>query len=224
MRALRSCRSARSTPGSWRRPRGACASGSWGSARNNSQREYYLTDVVARRGAGRRSASKPCRRPSALEVMGVNDKIQLAQVEAGYRRNGREELMLAGATLGGSRAHRHTRRRSRSAATCSSTSMPCSIGKVHLAARRQDRTQLHDHAIPASAPARKSSPTASSITPSSAQNCRIGPFARLAARIPSLHRERAHRQFRRSEEQRDRRGQQGQSFELRGRLARGQAT
>ena len=36
---------------------------------------------------------------SAAEVMGVNDKIQLAQVEACYRRRRAEELMLAGATL-----------------------------------------------------------------------------------------------------------------------------
>ena len=33
------------------------------------------------------------------EVMGVNDKIQLAQVEACYRRERARELMLAGATL-----------------------------------------------------------------------------------------------------------------------------
>jgi bifunctional UDP-N-acetylglucosamine pyrophosphorylase/glucosamine-1-phosphate N-acetyltransferase len=69
-----------------------------GLGRNNVQREYYLTDVVA--GAvqsGNRIVAIPC--INAAEVMGVNDKIQLAQVEALYRRERAEQLMLAGATL-----------------------------------------------------------------------------------------------------------------------------
>ncbi|MGA2839793.1 MAG: bifunctional UDP-N-acetylglucosamine diphosphorylase/glucosamine-1-phosphate N-acetyltransferase GlmU [Steroidobacteraceae bacterium] len=66
--------------------------------RTNAQREYYLTDVVA----GAVKAGNPIAAiavPTALEVMGVNDRIQLAQVEAGHRRLRTEELMLAGATL-----------------------------------------------------------------------------------------------------------------------------
>jgi bifunctional UDP-N-acetylglucosamine pyrophosphorylase/glucosamine-1-phosphate N-acetyltransferase len=69
-----------------------------GLGRNNAQREYYLTDVVA-------SAVQAADRVDALptahasEVLGVNDKIQLAQVEALYRRERADELMLAGATL-----------------------------------------------------------------------------------------------------------------------------
>jgi bifunctional UDP-N-acetylglucosamine pyrophosphorylase/glucosamine-1-phosphate N-acetyltransferase len=69
-----------------------------GLGTNNAQREYYLTDVVA--GAvqsGDRVAAVGC--ANAAEVMGVNDKIQLAQVEASYRRARADELMLAGATL-----------------------------------------------------------------------------------------------------------------------------
>jgi bifunctional UDP-N-acetylglucosamine pyrophosphorylase/glucosamine-1-phosphate N-acetyltransferase len=69
-----------------------------GLGRANSQREYYLTDVVVGAvKAGNPIAAIPV--PSALEVMGINDRIQLAQVEAGYRRLRAEELMLAGATL-----------------------------------------------------------------------------------------------------------------------------
>src|SRR6266403_6279390 len=69
-----------------------------GLGRNNAQREYYLTDVVAGAvQAGDRVEATRCANPA--EVMGVNDKIQLAQVEAGYRRQRAEELMLAGATL-----------------------------------------------------------------------------------------------------------------------------
>jgi bifunctional UDP-N-acetylglucosamine pyrophosphorylase/glucosamine-1-phosphate N-acetyltransferase len=66
--------------------------------RDNTQREYFLTDVVA--GAAQADARiEAILAMSALEVAGVNDKIQLAQVEAGYRRQRAEELMLAGATL-----------------------------------------------------------------------------------------------------------------------------
>ena len=69
-----------------------------GLGRNNAQREYYLTDVVAGAvQAGDRVEATRCANPA--EVMGVNDKIQLAQVEASYRRERAEELMLAGATL-----------------------------------------------------------------------------------------------------------------------------
>jgi bifunctional UDP-N-acetylglucosamine pyrophosphorylase/glucosamine-1-phosphate N-acetyltransferase len=65
---------------------------------SNSQGEYYLTDVVAGavRAADRVDAVRAAK-PS--EVMGVNDKVQLAQVEALYRRERAEELMRAGATL-----------------------------------------------------------------------------------------------------------------------------
>jgi len=57
-----------------------------------------LTDVVAGAvQAGDRVDAVRTTRSS--EVMGVNDKIQLAQVEAFYRRERADELMLAGVTL-----------------------------------------------------------------------------------------------------------------------------
>jgi bifunctional UDP-N-acetylglucosamine pyrophosphorylase/glucosamine-1-phosphate N-acetyltransferase len=69
-----------------------------GLGRNNDQREYFLTDVVA--GAVKAGTRvEAIRAANALEVAGVNDKIQLSAVEAGYRRLRAEELMLAGATL-----------------------------------------------------------------------------------------------------------------------------
>src|SRR5271170_5894304 len=69
-----------------------------GLGSNNSQREYYLTDVVAGAvQAGDLVEAVPAARAS--EVMGVNDRIQLSQVEAFHRRERTEELMLAGATL-----------------------------------------------------------------------------------------------------------------------------
>jgi len=69
-----------------------------GLGRDNTQREYFLTDVVAGAvQAGVRVEAIPA--ANAMEVAGVNDKIQLAEVEAGYRRQRAEALMLAGATL-----------------------------------------------------------------------------------------------------------------------------
>jgi len=69
-----------------------------GLGSDNAQREFLLTDVVAGAvRAGTRVDAVPA--AIAAEVMGVNDRIQLAQIEAHYRRRRAEELMLAGATL-----------------------------------------------------------------------------------------------------------------------------
>jgi bifunctional UDP-N-acetylglucosamine pyrophosphorylase/glucosamine-1-phosphate N-acetyltransferase len=64
----------------------------------NTQREYYLTDVVAMAVADKVRVS-PLLAPSVAEVLGVNDKTQLAQVEAGYRAQRASELLEAGVTL-----------------------------------------------------------------------------------------------------------------------------
>jgi bifunctional UDP-N-acetylglucosamine pyrophosphorylase/glucosamine-1-phosphate N-acetyltransferase len=65
---------------------------------NNTNREYYLTDVVA--GAVKDGDRVEVLRVTQVsEVLGVNDKVQLAQVETCYRREKAGELMLAGATL-----------------------------------------------------------------------------------------------------------------------------
>jgi bifunctional UDP-N-acetylglucosamine pyrophosphorylase / glucosamine-1-phosphate N-acetyltransferase len=70
-----------------------------GSLRNdNSQGEYYLTDVVtlaARDGFKVEGVVAP----TVAEVLGVNDKLQLAELEADYRRLRARELMLAGVTV-----------------------------------------------------------------------------------------------------------------------------
>ena len=69
-----------------------------GLGSDNAQREYYLTDVVALAVlADARVVAIPVARAS--EVLGVNDRIQLAQAEANFRRERAEELMIAGATL-----------------------------------------------------------------------------------------------------------------------------
>jgi bifunctional UDP-N-acetylglucosamine pyrophosphorylase/glucosamine-1-phosphate N-acetyltransferase len=65
---------------------------------DNAQREYYLTDVVTlavKDGLKVEAIAAP----SATEVQGVNDRLQLAALEAEYRRRQARALMQAGVTL-----------------------------------------------------------------------------------------------------------------------------
>jgi bifunctional UDP-N-acetylglucosamine pyrophosphorylase/glucosamine-1-phosphate N-acetyltransferase len=147
-----------------------------GLGRNNNQREYFLTDVVA--GAAQAGTRiEAIRAANALEVAGINDKIQLSAVEAGYRRLRADELMLAGATLADP-ARIDIRGDVQVGRDVFIDINAVLIGKVHLAAgvkvgpncviansKIGERTEIFansiiDHAIVA-------------------QNCRIGPFARL---------------------------------------------
>jgi bifunctional UDP-N-acetylglucosamine pyrophosphorylase / glucosamine-1-phosphate N-acetyltransferase len=69
------------------------------SLRNdNSQGEYYLTDVVGM-AAKEKVEVNPLVTSNAVEVLGVNDKAQLADLESAYRRQVTRELMLAGVTV-----------------------------------------------------------------------------------------------------------------------------
>jgi bifunctional UDP-N-acetylglucosamine pyrophosphorylase/glucosamine-1-phosphate N-acetyltransferase len=65
---------------------------------DNAQREYYLTDVISMAVKDRFSV-RPLLATSVEEVLGVNDKSQLAVVEAAYRRRRAGDLMSAGATV-----------------------------------------------------------------------------------------------------------------------------
>ena len=65
---------------------------------DNAQGEYYLTDILEAAVAGVGGAI-PVEVSDLTEIHGVNDKVQLAEVEAHYRRARARELMLAGATL-----------------------------------------------------------------------------------------------------------------------------
>ncbi len=65
---------------------------------HNSQGEYYLTDVIAL-AVKEGIAVKPLIAREATEVLGVNDKTQLAQLESTWRAQVARELMLAGVTL-----------------------------------------------------------------------------------------------------------------------------
>jgi bifunctional UDP-N-acetylglucosamine pyrophosphorylase/glucosamine-1-phosphate N-acetyltransferase len=144
--------------------------------RNNDQGEYLLTDVVgiAVKAGNRVDAVAAS---GAAEALGVNDKIQLAQVEANYRQLRACELMLAGATLADP-----TRIDIRGQVNVGRDVFidinAVLIGNVHLAtgvkigpncliidSRLGAGTEVHansiiDHAVVG-------------------ENCRIGPFARL---------------------------------------------
>jgi bifunctional UDP-N-acetylglucosamine pyrophosphorylase/glucosamine-1-phosphate N-acetyltransferase len=64
----------------------------------NTQREYYLTDVVAL-ALKARTRVIAVSAEDASEVQGVNDRLQLAEAEAEYRRRRARALMSQGVTL-----------------------------------------------------------------------------------------------------------------------------
>jgi bifunctional UDP-N-acetylglucosamine pyrophosphorylase/glucosamine-1-phosphate N-acetyltransferase len=65
---------------------------------NNAQGEYYLTDIIVMAARDRMRVSAVIA-PTEAEVLGVNDKVQLAQLEGALRLQRAQELMLQGATL-----------------------------------------------------------------------------------------------------------------------------
>jgi len=65
---------------------------------NNKQGEYYLPDILAMAVAEGRTVAS-CLAESELEVLGVNDRVQLNQLEREYQRRQAEQLMRAGVTL-----------------------------------------------------------------------------------------------------------------------------
>ncbi|AFL74523.1 bifunctional UDP-N-acetylglucosamine diphosphorylase/glucosamine-1-phosphate N-acetyltransferase GlmU [Thiocystis violascens] len=65
---------------------------------NNVQGEYYLTDITAL--AAQDDVQIASAQPGTLaEVIGVNDRVQLAELERSYQRAATERLMRAGVTL-----------------------------------------------------------------------------------------------------------------------------
>ena len=65
---------------------------------NNEQSEYYLTDVVSL-AVGEQCVVRAATISDDMEVMGVNDKPQLALLERHYQMTKVEELMQAGVTV-----------------------------------------------------------------------------------------------------------------------------
>jgi bifunctional UDP-N-acetylglucosamine pyrophosphorylase/glucosamine-1-phosphate N-acetyltransferase len=157
-------------------PAGALREWLLGLGSNNAQREYYLTDVVLGAvAAGNPVVAIPV--PHALEVMGVNDRIQLAQVEAGLRRTRTEALMLAGATLADP-----TRVDVRGTVTVGRDVFidvnAVLIGQVHLGARVRigPNVVIRDSHVGADTEINANSVIEEARV---GEHCRIGPFARL---------------------------------------------
>src|SRR4051812_16062085 len=65
---------------------------------NNAQGEYLLTDIVAMAVKDKVKVN-PLIAPTVAEVLGINDKVQLAEVEALRRAQVAKDLMVAGVTL-----------------------------------------------------------------------------------------------------------------------------
>ena len=65
---------------------------------NNSQQEYYLTDIVGLAVADKLTV-QACMIDNEDEILGVNDRMQLASVERIYQERMAWQLMLEGATL-----------------------------------------------------------------------------------------------------------------------------
>ena len=80
----------------------------------NAQGEYYLTDIIAMAVKDKVKVT-PLIAPTVAEVLGVNDKVQLAELEAHASRRTRARAHGRGRDAGRSGAHRHARRSQRRA-------------------------------------------------------------------------------------------------------------
>jgi bifunctional UDP-N-acetylglucosamine pyrophosphorylase/glucosamine-1-phosphate N-acetyltransferase len=64
----------------------------------NAQKEYYLTDIIAR--AAKEKINIHAVSPRYIEeILGINDRLQLAQLERFYQHNQAEKLMRQGVTM-----------------------------------------------------------------------------------------------------------------------------
>lgn len=143
---------------------------------NNAQKEYYLTDLVELAiSDGNAVVTSNCNDQD--EIKGINDRVQLAQLERKYQRNMHEELMNSGVTLADP-----NRLDIRGDATISSdVEIDINVileGKVDIAANVSigagcilkncsigEGTQLHPYTVIEDAVIGK--------------NCQLGPFARV---------------------------------------------
>jgi bifunctional UDP-N-acetylglucosamine pyrophosphorylase / glucosamine-1-phosphate N-acetyltransferase len=147
-----------------------------GLSMENSQREFFLTDVVT--GAVQAQcpvAAIPA--ADATEILGVNDKIQLAQAEDAFRRERADELMLAGATLADPRRI-DIRGEVQVGRDVFIDVNAVLIGRVRLAAGVRIGPNCHiiESTIGAGTEVLANCVIDNAVV---AENCRIGPFARL---------------------------------------------
>jgi bifunctional UDP-N-acetylglucosamine pyrophosphorylase/glucosamine-1-phosphate N-acetyltransferase len=147
-----------------------------GLARNNSQREYYLTDVVGL-AVNAKNRVEAVLGADPAEVLGVNDKVQLAEVEACYRKICARNLMLAGATLADP-ARIDIRGDIEAERDVFIDVNAVLIGKVHLGTRVRigPNCIIQNARIGADTEVFANSVIENAVV---GEHCRIGPFARL---------------------------------------------
>ena len=98
--------------------RAAARAGSRALRADNAQREYYLTDIVAHGGAPTACRSSAHLAADERDVLGVNDRAQLAAIERIVQRAARAGAAGAGTSIADPGAHRpprHARLRPRRA-------------------------------------------------------------------------------------------------------------
>ena len=162
----------------------------------NAQGEYYLTDIIAMAVKDKVKVT-PLIAPTIAEVLGVNDKAQLAELEGHASRRTRARAHGRGRHAHRSFAHRHSRRgqrgprcrssmptccskaRSRSAIACASDRTWCCAMWPSARTASFTRTRCWSKASSAPAassvrtracvPARSSAPTCTSATSSSSR-------------------------------------------------------
>jgi bifunctional UDP-N-acetylglucosamine pyrophosphorylase / glucosamine-1-phosphate N-acetyltransferase len=144
--------------------------------RGNDQQEYLLTDAI---GVAVKAGNEvdAVAASSAAEVLGVNDKVQLAQVEANYRQVQAQALMLAGATLADP-ARIDIRGKVTVGRDVFIDINAVFIGEVNLASgvRIGPNCVISDAQIGAATEVHANSIIDQAVV---GANCRIGPFARL---------------------------------------------
>jgi len=65
---------------------------------HNSQGEYYLTDIIAMATHDNQTIQS-IKAPHLYETQGVNDRLQLHDLERTWQQHQAEQLLLAGSTL-----------------------------------------------------------------------------------------------------------------------------
>lgn len=143
---------------------------------DNAQGEFYLTDVVSAAVAEGVPVTAVAA-PAALEVLGVNDRLQLAQAEGALRRRYTDALMLAGARIADP-ARVDVRGEVTVERDVFIDVNAVLIGRVHLGARVTvgPNCVLRDCRIGADTAIQANCVLEETVV---AEDCRIGPFARL---------------------------------------------
>ena len=197
--APRSGASARATPACWCCPRRRCTKWLAALRSDNAQGEYYLTDVIAMAVKDRRAWS-PLVAAQRVRSAGRERQAAAGAARGRVARAARRRGAARRRDAGRSRALRPARHADSWVATCSSTRMCVFEGKVELG----DRVRVGPNCVLRDVTRRRrhrgaSQQRAGAVPPSGA-DCSIGPFARLRPGA-QLRGRRAHRQFRRGEEQ-----------------------